>query len=411
MAIFLNSALAGLAFLLGTIPILLTWRLKRHLGMQPISSLTTRYHPPATVILPCKGLDPGFEKNIRSLLDQDYPDLELLFVVAAEDDPAYSALKLILTESSVKRAGLRTSLLVAGFSRCRAQKLTNQLAAVACATTASEVLVFVDSDCRPDPAFIRRLVGPLGDSRIGATTGYRWYNPPRSNLGSLLRSTWNAGALPFLVDPKRVFAWGGAMAIRRDTFDRAEIANAWKNAVSDDMTLTVAVRSLGLEVRFVPDCIAVSYESSTLAETIEFTNRQSLISRVYFPPLWWGTAIGHASANLLILYGLICLGLWAHSGESFLLVGSACSLLLPMQLANARWLFGSARDLLPVAIHRDLDQLRMRYVLAAPLASMMTLVNTVHSLSTRRMTWRGIQYELRSPTETIVFDKSGRSQV
>ncbi|MBK8869990.1 MAG: hypothetical protein IPN19_02785 [Elusimicrobia bacterium] len=45
--------------------------------------------------------------------------------------------------------------------------------------------------------------------------------------------------------------------------------------------LTVKVRGLGLETQFVPSCVAVSHEGSTLGQTIEFTNRQSLISRSF----------------------------------------------------------------------------------------------------------------------------------
>jgi hypothetical protein len=192
------------------------------------------------------------------------------------------------------------------------------------------------------------------------------------------------------------------MAIRRETFEEAAIANAWNNAVSDDLTLTVAVRKLELEVRFVPQCIAVSYEASTLPETLEFTNRQSLISRIYFPPLWWGTAVGHASANVLMLYGLVSLAVWAHGGGAAFIVGAGCLLLLPLQLANAAWLFGSARELLP-QLRKELDGLRWHYVFTAPLASLMTLINTLHAATTRRITWRGVQYELRSPVETVVL--------
>lgn len=402
MNLAINAALLGITLLLGIIPLLLTARLKRRLPELAKQAAIGDYYPPATVILPCKGLDPGFRENVLSLMEQDYPDLELLFVVAADDDPAYGALRSLLDELLAEQPHFRTDLLVAGINQNRAQKLTNQLAAIGHMSAGSRVLVFVDSDCRPDPGFIRRLIAPLNDQAIGATTGYRWYHPPVPTLGSLLRSVWNAGALPFLIDPKRAFAWGGAMAIRRETFDQAGIAKAWDRSVSDDMTLTVAVRDLGLEVRFVPQCIAVSYEASTLAETLEFTNRQSVISRIYFPPLWWSTAFGHASANVLMFYGLFAFAMWAQGGATGFLVGAGCLLLLPLQLANAAWLFGSARDLLPADVQKELDKLRWHYVCTAPLASLMTLVNTVHASMTRRITWRGIGYILRSPSETIV---------
>lgn len=401
MSLSVDALLVAVAAALGLIPLLLTARMKHRLGKSECTPIQS-YCPPAAMILPCKGLDPGFAENVASLLHQDYPDLELLFVVAADDDPAYPALKELLDAERVRNRHLNAALLVAGFSNRRAQKLTNQLAAVDQVSANARVLVFVDSDCRPDPGFVRRLVAPLGDPTIGATTGYRWYHPPRPTPGSMLRSTWNAGALPFLIDDKRVFAWGGAMAVRRETFEAAKIADAWSNAVSDDMTLTVEVRRLGLQLRFVPSCIAVSYEASTLTETLEFTNRQSLISRVYFPPLWWGTAVGHAAANVLLLYGLLSLGLAAVTGSPDHLAGSACLVLLPLQLANAAWFFGSAVELLPSALRESVRQLRWHYVIAAPFASAMTLVNTVHAATTNRLTWRGVEYELRSPSETIV---------
>src|SRR3990170_1646829 len=56
---------------------------RRRLG-QPLAD----YAPPATVICPCKGLDADLEANLRALLAQDYPDYEVVFVLAAADDPA-----------------------------------------------------------------------------------------------------------------------------------------------------------------------------------------------------------------------------------------------------------------------------------------------------------------------------------
>jgi cellulose synthase/poly-beta-1,6-N-acetylglucosamine synthase-like glycosyltransferase len=396
----LNIGLAGLALLLGLVPLLLTARLKHRLPAMLQRPSDDRYCPPASVILPCKGLDPGFRENVTSLLRQDYPELELLFVVATSDDPAFVELQTLL--ACVEPGRVRPRLLVAGVDRGRAQKLTNQLAAVRQASPRSEVLVFIDSDCRPDPGFVRRLVSPLAEPETGATTGYRWYHPPAPTLGSMLRSTWNAGALPFLVDPKTTHAWGGAMAIRRETFDRARLGDVWDKAVSDDLTLTVAVHELGLRLQFVPRCIAVSYEESSLSDTLEFTNRQSLISRVYFPPLWWGTAFGHASANVLMAYGVTSLVVWAGGGATPSLIGSACVLLLPLQLVNAAWLFGSVKNLLPAQVQAEVEELRWYYVLTAPLASLMTLLNTLHATTTRRITWRGITYELLSPRETAV---------
>lgn len=150
-------------------------------------------------------------------------------------------------------------------------------------------------------------------------------------------------------------------------------------------------------------CIAISHEGSSVLETLEFTNRQSVISRVYFPFLWWSAAIVHSFANLLPLYGLGCVIAYVLTGDPAWLVGGGCLVLLPLSVANAGLLLQSVKKLLP-SISGELERLRWRYMLCAPLASLLSLVNTIYSSSTRTIHWRGICYELRSPSETIVRD-------
>ena len=50
------------------------------------------YRPRTVLFVPCKGLDPSFEKNIGSFFNQDYENYTIWFVVADKSDPAYAAL-------------------------------------------------------------------------------------------------------------------------------------------------------------------------------------------------------------------------------------------------------------------------------------------------------------------------------
>lgn len=396
------SAVLAVSLALGIVPLALTRRFQAQLDTlmkAPQGNATA----PVAAIIPCKGIDQGFQENITAFLTQDYPALQLIFVVATEDDPALHEIsKLLAQQSRAAPRNTRTSVHVAGIDNRRAQKLTNQLHGIAQVGKETEFLVFLDSDIRPDPGFIGRLVAPLQLRGVGATTGFRWYHPPRPTLGSMLRSTWNAGALPLLTNPRTIFAFGGAMAIRRATFDQAGIAQAWERALSDDFPFTLGVRRLGLETRFVPSCIAVSYESSTLAETIEFTNRQSIISRVYFPPLWWGAAIAHSLSNVFVLMGLLGLTAWLVKGGTPNLLLAGCLALIPLQCLNAVLMLDTVPNLLP-GLASKLGRLRLHYVLCAPLASILSTLNTFYSLTTRQIIWRGIRYELISPTETRVI--------
>jgi len=51
-----------------------------------------------------------------------------------------------------------------------------------------------------------------------------------------------------LASPSCAFAWGGAMAIRKEVFDKARVIESWDRAADDDLSLTTAVKALGLDV-------------------------------------------------------------------------------------------------------------------------------------------------------------------
>ena len=74
----------------------------------------TWYRPRTVLIVPCKGLDSAFQKNIASFFDQDYENYLLWFVVAEESDPAYTELKQtidILSRIKDMRCGIDQALI------------------------------------------------------------------------------------------------------------------------------------------------------------------------------------------------------------------------------------------------------------------------------------------------------------
>jgi cellulose synthase/poly-beta-1,6-N-acetylglucosamine synthase-like glycosyltransferase len=58
-----------------------------------------------------------------------------------------------------------------------------------------EVVALIDSDTVPHPRWLRELVLPLADRRIGLTAGNRWYVPIKDQWGSLARYLWNISAV------------------------------------------------------------------------------------------------------------------------------------------------------------------------------------------------------------------------
>jgi len=398
--------LVAIALVFGAAPVFLAWRFKRFLD-RSLNEEPAPYCPKVSVILPCKGLDPGFDENIAALLEQDYPDFELIFVTVDQEDPAYSALERLL--GCQPRIPCR--LVTAGRAEHRSQKLNNQLRALDEVRTDSEVLVFVDSDIRPHPRFLRFLVAPLGNPEVGATTGFRWYLPVTNPRWAVLRSVWNGGAVPLLPNQGHNFLWGGAMAATKEVFERAEIHKHWEGALTDDFPMTLAIKAMGLRIEFVPQCLVASHEDSTFGEVVEFTNRQTIISRVYHPRLWWSITVSYVMANLLLLIGLALTVAYLASGTRALTPAPFMLLLVALEMLNARLLLPQVMRMLP-QFADELRRLRWWYYLMTPAASVLILFNTLWSIFVNQITWRGVRYEVRSPTETVVLhEETGNRQL
>lgn len=356
------------------------------------------YSPKATVILPCKGLDPGFHDNIRKLLLQDYPNFDVIFCLASDTDPAYAALNEIVAE----HPRVRTSMVIAGVNPQRAQKVNNQLRALKDVSSETEVIVFVDADVIARGDFLKHLVGPLADEKIGVSTGYRFYIASVSNWPSVLRSLWNRMSAWEMAGPD-AFAWGGAMAIRRSVFEKARVADHWDRACDDDLSLTTAVKELGLAVHFVPQCLVASDGDQSVAEIFEWTNRQLILTKVYYPRLW-RRAIARATLMAAWLV-LMCfaVGGWIFSHQlDFALATIAGACIVPVEV----WFLLHARGLWQRVLSDRAGYLQESLAascMAIPLAHFVLPWLTLYSVITNRIQWRGITYELRSPTETLVI--------
>ncbi len=379
-------------------------RLARY-AWRTLSTPGERYVPKTAVIIPCKGLELDFEENIIAYLAQDYRHYELIFVTESEEDPAHLALKRILHESN------RSAwLITAGEAHNRGQKVHNLCAALDTLDLIdrnTEVLVFADSDARPEANWLSELVAPLTDPRVGATTGFRWYLPVQARLGrgSLARyflSVWNAAALNLLGE-RSSFAWGGAMAINRDTFESLRIKQQWEaGAVSDDYVITKTMHQAHLRIKFVPHCLMMSEARMNWRELFEFTTRQMTITRVYAPRVWWLTAITHSFFNLAFWGGLATLAV-GQFGLTTILPLLAGSFILGLMTGATRWFLAS--HLLPEEHRSQIRKGWWAYWFLHPVISLLYLYNVITSARTRRIIWRGIGYEMVSPRETIIWQR------
>lgn len=347
----------------------------------------------ATVLAPCKGLDEGLSENLRAVLDQDHSNYEVIFIVDDAADPAVPVIKVLVGDGA--------RLVIADRAQACSQKIANLLAGIRNSNPRSEVFVFVDSDARPSRSWLSSLVAALDRNEVGVATGYRWFLSEENSLAAELLSVWNASIASSL-GPRSNFCWGGSAAVTRQTFEDLNVAEQWRSAVSDDFVLASVVLKAGLDIVFVPDALTASFQSSTFGRIIEFTNRQMKLTRVYSARLWLMTLFGCGIFTFVMMAAVLLALCYPKNHPAF---GAALVTLGLVSIFSSgkAWLRLEAVKLAMPHYSRLLKRQFWAQMTLWAVTPALFFVNAMAALFFRRISWRGITYELCSPTETVII--------
>jgi cellulose synthase/poly-beta-1,6-N-acetylglucosamine synthase-like glycosyltransferase len=357
------------------------------------------YAPRTAVICPCRGLEPGLERNLLSLCEFDHQNYEVFFVLASESDPAYATVKRVAATSRVK-----VNTVIAGKPENCSEKVNNLRIAVEQLPAEFEVLVFTDSDGRPGKGWLHHLVAPLHDSRIGATTTMRWFIPNDSGIPTALLAAWNSSVVTMLGPQNKNFCWGGGTAIRRAVFEQIGMLDVWQYSFSDDFSLTMRIEQSRRPIVFLPECLTPSYLQTDFAGVLEFTTRQLRITRVYRPQLWATAFLTHFVYCLtLVIGGIVAVNLTVASRPALQVT---TLLMVPLLLAAIR---GALRvigvtEALP-ALRSQIMSQSWIYIVLILFVPFLYLVDFFSTVVGRRIRWRDIDYELISPEQTRVLSR------
>jgi cellulose synthase/poly-beta-1,6-N-acetylglucosamine synthase-like glycosyltransferase len=227
----------------------------------------------------------------------------VIFAIESAQDPAYTRLRKLT-------GGPPVEVVIAGESIRRGQKIHNMLAALARLEPNDAIVVFADADIAPATDWLARLLRDLDSQDIGMTSGYRWLIPTDERWSTAFVCIVNASIASTPRDSKWANAWGGSMALRRRTIEALALPTLWDLAVSDDLTISPAVRALGGKVRSPRDALVPALASYSWKDAIVFGRRQYLFTRTHAPRLWLVAAaattiplIGWATALPLALTG------------------------------------------------------------------------------------------------------------
>lgn len=203
--------------------------------------------PAVSILKPLKGVDPEIYESFRSHCLQDYPQYEIVFGVSDANDPAIASVRQLQAEFPDKAI----RLIVCPERLGANVKVSNleQMLAVA----QYEHLIVNDSDIRVQPDYLRKVMAPLADDRVGMVTClYR--GKAEATLGSKLEALgistdFCASVLVAQTVERGIrYGLGSTMAFRRNDLEKIGGFRAIVDFLADDYELGHRIATLGLNI-------------------------------------------------------------------------------------------------------------------------------------------------------------------
>jgi len=278
------------------------------------------------VILPLRGVDPSLESCLAGVLTQDYPAYQVHIVVDSAQDPAQAIVARVLARGHATNAKVEVSVLQDRGERC-SLKLSAQRQVLTRLDVMVSVVAFLDADSVPSANWLRMMVAPFADPRVGASTGIRWAAPVDGELGTLTRFVFNAISFPQMYLYR--IPWGGSFALRKTALHQTGLLDHWSRCFCEDTSAYGPLRAAGLRLAFVPEATHINCEPTDLAGADYFMLRQLVCVRLHH--VFWlrmlavnsATVLSFLICCLLALFGLvgavlsllgITTGLWKLTG-------------------------------------------------------------------------------------------------
>jgi ceramide glucosyltransferase len=273
-------AVAAIPFIYYLIGLYSSWRFFRDARLRnPVDDAFT---PPVSNLKPVRGLDPDAYENFASFCKQDYPDYEVLFCVG-EDDPSIPILEKLAKEFPERRI----RILIGGSATGSNDKVVKLARLVSEAQ--HEVVVISDSDVRVRPEYLRTMVAPLADSRVGAVTCFYGPIEDKTMTDSLqtvgMFSDFYVGILVARQLDGVKFALGPTIATRRTQLSGFGGYEAIANRPADDLLVGRLIAEQGFEVQLLPYTISTVADYGSMGDLLRKRLRWIVVMRHLRP---WG---------------------------------------------------------------------------------------------------------------------------
>jgi ceramide glucosyltransferase len=204
--------------------------------------------PRVTIFKPVHGMEQRLRENLESFFRQDYPDYEIIIGARSEDDPA------MVVAEQLRRLypNVPSRIVTSGppeWPNAKVFTLDKMIR-----LSRNDFFVISDSDVRVGADFLRNVIPPLSDRKLGLVSClYR--GDPAADFWSSLEALGMSVEMPSGVVVADMlegirFALGPAVAFRRDALDAIGGIAATADYYSDDYVLGNKIWAAGYKVIF-----------------------------------------------------------------------------------------------------------------------------------------------------------------
>ncbi|HQR36074.1 MAG TPA: bacteriohopanetetrol glucosamine biosynthesis glycosyltransferase HpnI [Blastocatellia bacterium] len=336
-------------------------------------ALGLNFTPPATIFKPVRGADAEAYENFASFCRQDYPEFQILFGVREANDPAVPIIRQLIADFPACDIELVISANEVGYN-AKVSNLHNMAA-----KAKHDTLLIVDSDIRVEPDYLRRVVAPLQQEKVGMVTClYRGANAQTGaalleNIG--ISSTFGPEVCSSRLLEGIAFALGSTIVMRRSILERMGGFPAVADYLADDFVLGNSTAKLGYEV-VLSDCVVDHISGpDTMATMLKHQLRWGRSTRISRPWGYRGLILTYGTATSLLAlaaWNFACFGWW-------LLAATMVVRFLPVFV---------------VGVYGLKDQMLARWFWLVPVRDLITFGIWIASFVGDEIHWRGVNFRV-----------------
>jgi len=379
--LILLLAVAPLAFY--TVATLAAVRFFRRERARPLPDFT----PPVSVLKPVHGVDLATYENFASFCRQNYPDYEILFCVNEMSDPVVPVIQRLVADFPDRQIRI-----LSGAPQLGANRKVNNLALLS-KEARHEILVQSDADVRVSPYYLKEVVAPFSDPRVGVVSCF-YRGVAQASFWAELEavgaaSDFSASALVADWVEGVTFALGASVTTSKSWLNKIGGYESFANRLADDYEIGNRVHLVGGKALLSREPVWTMYPAESFHSFWEHQVRWARTTRLARPASFFGLIVTHG------LPWAVAAAL-AVPNRQLAFAYLLAYLILRLTMAWTAGVWGIGDDVL------------RRKLWLVPFRDAIHFFVWLASFASNRVTWGGVEFEAKDGDLSVVSDPASK---